>query len=422
MPGRLLGVTETSAMLGSVSTASAGGNVKRYARIRTLTAAVATLVTIGTLAAPPAAQAQDPATTPKVAVDSCAELLTKRHMLASKGVTKAACLRQDASGRAAGAGGPRTMGNPCTASADQFWTVNTRFVACRETSYTISIFSFPSGALIGQLFFWEVQNITGSTNNATWTHEYNLLSQGSWGDVAGAMIDGGIFGCVGECFPIASHFPPVRIDRGANVAGFGQLAGDPGPGGITHGSSTVQWTYSQPGVFGFTADRGRGVPQIRCDGIISPFGCVFPGPTPMFEIDGSDARLTEFARHVKQSQQSSGHGIYPDALTRTMSVEIHNANRNIACPRGRINPPGKSCDEFPFASTLEGASALPGNGRTFQGCLFNGRLPIGVQGPGWSACMINENHNSFGGTMTAIFYRVQRILDGDRFYVLAFNV
>lgn len=136
-------------------------------------------------------------------------------------------------------------------------------------------------------------------------------------------------------------------------------------------------------------------------------------------------RIVRWARHVRQSQLSTGAGLFPNqALTRTTSTAISNASRNTACPRSRIRPPGKSCDEYPFASTLEGAAHLPHAGRTFPGCGLDARLPIGQpgQGPGWSACMINERHNESGGFALGALYRTQRMLDGDRFFIHVANV
>ncbi len=217
----------------------------------------------------------------------------------------------------------------------------------------------------------------------------------------------------------------MRLDAPSSLHAVGQLAGDPGPGGITFGTSFVEWTFSQPDVFGFIAVRNNGNPPlVRCDGFFGVFGCVFPGPIPFYVIDGADPRLTEYAWHVKQALLSTLHGLF-SPLTRTTNEATIKANGDTACPRNRIPPPGpQTCDEYPFRSTLQGAAALPNNGRTFPGCLLEHRLPIGrpFQGAGWSACRINPNHNSAGGNSLGLFYRTQRVLDGDQFWVGVINV
>lgn len=88
-------------------------------------------------------------------------------------------------------------------------------------------------------------------------------------------------------------------------------------------------------------------------------------------------------------------------------------NRNIACG----NPPslpGLSCDEYPFASSYEGAAA-GGTARSFPGCGFND--PSATGPVGYSRCMVVAGQNSSAGAILGNTYRQQRILDGDPFYI-----
>ena len=71
-------------------------------------------------------------------------------------------------------------------------------------------------------------------------------------------------------------------------------------------------------------------------------------------------------------------------------------NRDKACPSSRHRPPGKQCDEYPFASTWQGARTGGGH--------FNWR-------------MINGTQNEEGGKALGRFYLYNRILDKDRFLV-----
>jgi hypothetical protein len=118
-------------------------------------------------------------------------------------------------------------------------------------------------------------------------------------------------------------------------------------------------------------------------------------------------------------RQSTGFGVFPGRpLTRTMNQSIIDANRATSCPWWLPRPEGKSCDEYPFASTLEGAASRPHLGRTFSGCSLDGIFPLGYpgQGEGWSACMIDARQNSSGGGLLGAFYTRERILDGDQFF------
>lgn len=80
-------------------------------------------------------------------------------------------------------------------------------------------------------------------------------------------------------------------------------------------------------------------------------------------------------------------------------VREQRRKRRQACSRQVTGPPpkGKSCDEYPFASTAEGGTALP---KDDHGFAF---VPVAEQ-------------NSQSGLITA-FYNADRVLDGDAFRV-----
>ena len=88
-------------------------------------------------------------------------------------------------------------------------------------------------------------------------------------------------------------------------------------------------------------------------------------------------------------------------------------NRDIAC--GSAQPvTGLSCDEYPFASSYEGA-ASGGTARSFPQCLFAD--PPAAGSVGFSRCMIVASENSSAGTIAGNTYRQQRILEADPFYL-----
>jgi len=102
-----------------------------------------------------------------------------------------------------------------------------------------------------------------------------------------------------------------------------------------------------------------------------------------------------------------------------------NSNRRRACPRGLAQqnsvPSGNSCDEYPFASTAQGA-ATPGNGkkRVFKGCKLTEDFNDGPHG--FSRCFINNSQNTQSGSNYGVFLgnatgKGNRILRGDPFYV-----
>ncbi|MGW6693902.1 NucA/NucB deoxyribonuclease domain-containing protein [Rhodococcus sp. NPDC054953] len=129
-------------------------------------------------------------------------------------------------------------------------------------------------------------------------------------------------------------------------------------------------------------------------------------------------------RSDREEIGSSPSGVPGTPLRRTMDQQQIQDNRNDSCNKivgGRTG--GKSCDEYPFASTREGADANPTGGRTFSNCGITSMTPLDPVtdiGPnGFSMCMINARQNSRGGGIASWFYAKNRLLDGETFYVNA---
>ena len=142
---------------------------------------------------------------------------------------------------------------------------------------------------------------------------------------------------------------------------------------------------------------------MRCDTMLSfriP-GCVVPEFVPTFQLSVSNSKVSESAWFIWDTQyQGADHwGWYGkgQALSRTTDVKQINKNRRTACPASRKRPKGKSCDEFPFASSRQGAGFV-GTKRA-------------------KSRMINAKHNSAAGTLIGSFYRSQRVFNHDRFWV-----
>jgi hypothetical protein len=129
--------------------------------------------------------------------------------------------------------------------------------------------------------------------------------------------------------------------------------------------------------------------------------CVFPSFTPTFALSLKDFLVAAVARHVADAQQAlAGHpGRRADGspLHRTTDATLIAANRAKACPRSLPRPSGHSCDEYPMASTREGASS----------------------GGPYSARMLNAAQNTMAGGNSYLngTYTKNRVLGGDAFWV-----
>jgi hypothetical protein len=84
------------------------------------------------------------------------------------------------------------------------------------------------------------------------------------------------------------------------------------------------------------------------------------------------------------------------ALHRATDKPTQDTNRNVSCPSSLTRPPGMECDEYPYASTLEGGASLGGYVRA----------------------MIPKTKNGAQGNALQTFYNENRILDRiDPFWV-----
>ncbi|WP_203838421.1 hypothetical protein [Winogradskya humida] len=134
------------------------------------------------------------------------------------------------------------------------------------------------------------------------------------------------------------------------------------------------------------------------------------------------------ATHVEAAQQSGLPGAYPTGtpLRRLVDTVQKRLNGDTACPRVWVRPEGRSCDEYPPRSTKQGPAQPPtGTARTFappntDWCEIDPawNVPTGVTGPtGWSSCMLPARENSVGGSLLGGFYRTNRVLDNDPFFI-----
>ncbi|MFI8944846.1 NucA/NucB deoxyribonuclease domain-containing protein [Streptomyces syringium] len=162
-----------------------------------------------------------------------------------------------------------------------------------------------------------------------------------------------------------------------------------------------------PNLPGAEAGTGAvGTPiAVRCDNTpyVSPQskgGCVYPRYTPTYELSTLDGKIDQVAWHIywaqnnlRQAWGAKGRG---PALTRTADKNLIDKNRETACPSSMPRPDGKSCDEYPFASTHQGAS----------------------KNPDYSCHMVPEKQNTAEGRdYRNPWYKANRILEDDAFWV-----
>jgi hypothetical protein len=159
-------------------------------------------------------------------------------------------------------------------------------------------------------------------------------------------------------------------------------------------------------------------PAIRCDGATASGrggfttpACIFIGALSQWQLSKSDSAVGEVAQHIEQAQTNPGSTepqvdhtkVFPDLLHRTVDKPTRDANRAIATGTcdvlwGTPRPTGMDCDEFPFASTQEGAA---NTSDTFD----------------YSVKLVTSTVNRKEGALRGAWYRADRILGGDPFTV-----
>lgn len=128
---------------------------------------------------------------------------------------------------------------------------------------------------------------------------------------------------------------------------------------------------------------------MRCDNTAYSFpGCINPRVYP--EFTGINHNFPEIRQHVLDAISEGA----PSVLRRTRDESRIRLNRSRACPSSIVRPDGKECDEYPFASTMEGGSRL-------------GRI-------------VDAKQNGDAGKALLWFYNWNRIRDGEEYRVVVY--
>ncbi|MET8153816.1 NucA/NucB deoxyribonuclease domain-containing protein [Actinoplanes sp. NPDC049668] len=280
-----------------------------------------------------------------------------------------------------------------------------RLHACVMNRYQYDIFRMPQGTLVGTAVIQITQASELRYTTRKWRHEFTLDVLSASGElVAGVVITPGLT-CDDLC-----DADELTVPRNVTVGDPKTVVYQPeseGPGNAeTTQETSVTFASRNPQIPVSETVRPYQLPMVRCDSstVIDNTrngGCVYPEFEPTFTLSLADDRVNETAEHIRDTQAATTHhwGLQPGGtkLRRTTSDTNIAANREAACPRSLPRPTGKSCDEYPFASTSQGA-AMEGAGD-------------------FSRRMVDARDNSRAGSDLGQFYRRNRILGNDAFWV-----
>ncbi|MET7887822.1 NucA/NucB deoxyribonuclease domain-containing protein [Streptomyces avermitilis] len=290
---------------------------------------------------------------------------------------------------------------------DDHGVANTWFITrtngCGVFGYEMKVLD-SRGRTVGGIKYMSVGYEFSARDSKRWAYQVVHLEVRRWGDgTAGTKVQGKAK-CKKKCKIANGSFPSQAM--GANKEPYGQFFLDTTintarRGQQGSGRGIISWKLTNP-QWGSTNPVELSTSDVRCDtalpGRTRQVGCINPGyiPEMVYAKSGEFPELAEhieYAQNVKNLPGKHGTTRYLERLTNTAKRD---ANRNKACPTSRPRPTGKSCDEYPFASTWQGAATGSGD---------------------YSWRMINARQNSKGGTALNNFYTYNRIIEKDRFLV-----
>jgi len=306
-----------------------------------------------------------------------------------------------------------------------------RFTSCADTFWLYTTYEVTDGVITitGTFNFEDLQWASYSATSSTWEHGLETLgyetgATGTLEDGFSALLQSNcFFDGAGICTATSLTTPdpqPVDITPHSTSV-FEWTEQDAGPASTTAGSDTilsgtlgVVWdvTAPVPGIAIDVPNAAVGSPTTgldgRCDTIATRTdGCVNDLFIPTLTYNSrSNPLVGPVARHIYTAQTATpangglktkwGVPASGEPLNRDMSASDQRANRRAACSKVRLRP-GTSCDEYPLATTYEGAA-------------FNSDFSVFV---------VPTSANDSQGGITGSFYGSNRVIDDDAFWVRA---
>lgn len=387
--------------------------------------ALGAVAILGTLLAPVSTAADTPprsggASTPgtvsaAVAVSDCTEL-DKRLPALAKAAQDGALAACDApAGEKEAAAQLRTpaakellAAGPCATAPNKGWKFTGRGRACNPESRLINVRNVRTRQLVGQLYYLSVGMIVAKNDSLTWDQTVSMRKTGGWGRISGTSVYGvGRCASADKCTTLFTNFPMQLMGEGRTNEGQWKMRStiDKQDRERGKGQNRATAVFINPGWVG-VAQHDLTSASVRCDSIRNMgrggmgAGCVLPEYWPtMTEMK----QFPYISQGIRKVQRVGPHhygrktGANPNPLVYTSNAAIRKNNNDAACPSSRPRPPGQTCDEYPFASTLQGASR--------------------TQWPDWGWRWVPKNENDRQGYQIRTFYDNNRILNGDRFWV-----
>ncbi len=321
----------------------------------------------------------------------------------------------------------------CAVMANEVWR-SERYYSCVRGLFSVTLRS--NGVAVGGAHGEIEMSLDTQYKGTDNTFQIRLRTVEKWGSGINTTISLATEAtCTGACQPTLTRpgGPTDVLTPGQTLRYSVSMNAGSIPSGTVQAAHNGTF-WAQPSAPGYASIDAQAwtTPQVRCDAqaLKTSAGCVMLKGIPTLDVTTTRINAPELVSHVARAQNSGlpGHPSSGRALNRILENDPRKGpNRATACPSWLPRPDStKTCDEYPMASTAQGASTglNPSNGRTFAGCLITAfpeesGSPGGVHFVGFSSCMIKANQNSAQGGIMVTFYRKNRVLDGDALYVTA---
>lgn len=277
--------------------------------------------------------------------------------------------------------------------------IRNRHSSCGEIKISYSIIAIPSGEVVGTAKVVTTYMETLSSRSRRWALELTMELEDATGEATSGVSGTIHIDCTGGCKNLTG---PVSLPLPPGEAAGTQFI-------IESAGSKTNITHQAPVFFlshpNATNTKNIKLPDLgpaRCDSVAvaRTHGCAFSDVAALYVLHVSGQGIKDVALHIEHAQRTKphhfgwlGHGTPLKRLTIQKDIR---ANRRRAC-RGVHVPSGKSCDEYPFAATYEGASFFPGDS---------------------SAVAVPAKENSREGGLRVAMYKSERLLAKDAFWVI----
>ncbi len=306
-------------------------------------------------------------------------------------------------------------------AADEVWLATSRTYACSYEILLINVYR-TSGALIGQLNLRLVQ--AAELNVRSTNVELYMFAWvwDVWGSGYPSSVQGAVRACEDNCTASTTSWTYNSIDT--SWIGRGTMSVNGVSKGVIRDADTgwnLTFNYPRP-IFPSSQTLPVTGVAFRCDNagglgaLNMSAGCTYSNVPAT--IGFSQATMPNLVWHMYDAQVSGlpgrlGSGTYLQRLTNDSLI---GANRRSACPTSLTRPSGFECDEYPFASSYQGASMNgPVIARSFDNC--NMPDPERTGSTGFSRCFVPNGENSAQGSTLSTAIANERLLDGDSYEI-----